>query len=160
FWIDRHVGRNEIDYLAVLYAADANAALAARIVVVGGLVVGRLRIDHVQHVVFVNGDAARPAELLPGGQKFSLLVEHRDAAVATVGHIEVILAIEGDGVRRAQLPVASPAGGKGLDEFSVLGEHHDSRVVGLRLAMAFADVDVAVGGDRNTGRRIENIEAA
>src|SRR6266478_2171824 len=157
--IGRHRGRNEIHHLAVLHAADADAALAARIVIGGALIVRGLGIDHIQHVVLVDGDTARPTELLPGGEEFSVLVEDHDAAVAAVGDVEVVLAVESDRMRRAHLPVAPAIGAEGLDEFAVLGEHHDTRVIGFGLAMAFADVDVAIGGDGHTGRRIEDVEA-
>src|SRR5260370_902397 len=56
------VRRNEGRDLAVLGAADADALLEARI----GLLVG-LRIRHVEHVVLVDEDRARPSELLPFG---------------------------------------------------------------------------------------------
>src|SRR5205823_3613309 len=101
-----------------------------------------------------------PAELLPGGQKRSVLVEHDYPAVATVRDVEVVLAVEGDRMRRAQLPVAPAIAGEGLYEFSVLGEHHDTRVVWSCFAVPFADVDVAGGRDGYPGRRVEHVEAA
>src|SRR5438874_10674604 len=52
--------RNEGRHLAVLGAADADAGLEAWI---AGLV--RLIVRNVQHVVLVDADVARPAELLP-----------------------------------------------------------------------------------------------
>src|SRR6202030_1527017 len=38
--------------------------------------------------------------------------------------------------------------------------YHDARVVDVGLTMAFADVDVAIGRDGYTGRRIEDVEAS
>jgi hypothetical protein len=73
---------------------------------------------------------------------------------------DCIPVIKGDRVRRAHLPIARAEGAEGPDEFAVLGKHHDARVVGLSLAMAFADVDVAIGGHSHAGRRVEDIEAA
>src|SRR5262249_58731512 len=122
--------RNEVHHLAVVHAADAYAAPAARIVIGGALIVRGLRIDHVQHVVLVDGDAARPAELLPGRKKFSILVEDHDATVATVGDVEAVLAVEGDRGRGTQMTVAGAATRKSFYEIFVLGEHHDTRVVG------------------------------
>jgi hypothetical protein len=97
--VGRHRRRNEVRHLAVVHAADAYAALAARIVVGGALIVRGLGIDHVQHVVLVDGDAAWPAELPPGRKKVSILVEDHDATIATVGDVEAVLAVEGDRMR-------------------------------------------------------------
>ena len=41
-------------------------------------------VGDVEHVVAVDEDAARPAELLPLREKFSVLVEDPDAAVAAI----------------------------------------------------------------------------
>jgi hypothetical protein len=41
-------------------------------------------------------------------------------------------------------PISRAAGAEGLDDFAVLGKHHDARVVDVGLAMTFADVDVAI----------------
>src|SRR5580700_908963 len=69
-------------HLAVLEGADADAALAARIVGVLARRVFGFGIGDVQHVVLVDEDAARPAELVPGAEELAVLVEERDAAVA------------------------------------------------------------------------------
>ena len=39
----------------------------------------------IDHVVLVDGDAARPAELLPLGEELALLIEDLDAVVGAVG---------------------------------------------------------------------------
>jgi hypothetical protein len=43
-----------------------------------------LGIGDINYVVTINEDAARPAELLPLREKFALLVEDPDAAVAAL----------------------------------------------------------------------------
>jgi hypothetical protein len=45
----------------------------------------RLIVRHVDHVVRVDGDVARPAELLPFSDELSVRIEDLDAAVAAVG---------------------------------------------------------------------------
>src|SRR5467141_4854750 len=58
---------NEGRHLAILGAADADAGLETRI---AALV--RLIVRHVDHVVLVDGDVARPAELLPFSDELSV----------------------------------------------------------------------------------------
>src|SRR5258706_12554568 len=61
---------------AVPRAADPDAALEA-----GVHLLVRLVIDHVEHVVRVDINPARPAELLPLLEKISVRVEDLDTAV-------------------------------------------------------------------------------
>src|SRR5262249_53208736 len=68
--LDRRL-RNEGGDLAVLDAADADALLEARIVARG-----RLRIGDVKHVVLVDGNVARPPELLPFGNELAVRLEN------------------------------------------------------------------------------------
>ena len=75
----RNIGRD----LAVLGAADADALLEAGI----GLLVG-LRIRDIDHIVLVDGDAARPPELLPLGKEFAVLIENLEPVVGAVGDEE------------------------------------------------------------------------
>src|ERR1700674_1122537 len=101
--------RNEGCDLAVLGAADADAGLEARIVVLV-----RLIVRHVDHVVLVDGDVARPAELLPFGDEVSVRIEDLDAAVAAVGHENPPLGIHRDSVQLVELalPLAVLAPGR------------------------------------------------
>src|SRR5262249_12446348 len=71
--------RNQGVHRPVFSAADPNAPFEA-----GVALRIRLRIAHIDYVVAVNKDSARPAELLPLRQKFAFLVEDLDAAVAAV----------------------------------------------------------------------------
>src|SRR6516225_11765517 len=87
----RNIGigcRNEGRDFAVLGAADADAGPEPRIVVLG-----RLIVRYVAHVVLVDGDVARPAELLPFSDELSARIEDLDAAVAAVGHENAPLGI-------------------------------------------------------------------
>src|SRR5215467_9009873 len=59
--------RNEGRDPAVLRAADADAGLEAGIVLRG-----RLIVRYVEHVVLVDGNVARPAELLPFSDELSV----------------------------------------------------------------------------------------
>src|SRR5258708_26943531 len=103
----RRRGNIAID-LAGLHAAETDAALAAGIV---GVLAGRILgfgIRNVEHVVLVDEDAARPAELLPRAEKFSVLIEERDAAIAAVGDEKPAGAIERQHMRAFQLAIARP----------------------------------------------------
>src|SRR5882672_8702000 len=62
--------QNEGHDLAVLDAADPDARLVRRIDLVGRIV------GHVENVVLVDEEAARPAELLPLQKILAVLVEH------------------------------------------------------------------------------------
>src|ERR1700674_1251587 len=90
--------RNESRDPAVLGAADADAGLEARIVVLV-----RLIVRHVDHVVFVDGDVARPAELLPFSDEFSVRIKNLEAAVAAIGHENPALEIHRDAVQLVEL---------------------------------------------------------
>src|SRR5262249_56744012 len=72
--------RNEGGDLAVLDAANADALLEARIVAGG-----RLRIGDVDHVVLVDGNVARPPELLPFGNELAVRLANLDAVVGAIG---------------------------------------------------------------------------
>jgi hypothetical protein len=109
-------------------------------------------------IALVDGQPARPAELSPGSKECSVLVEDDYPAIAPTGDIEAVLAVEGQRMRRAQLPITSTAVAKGLDEFAIPGEHHDAGIIDFGLTVALADVNIAVAGDGRTGRRIEDVE--
>src|SRR2546430_13761307 len=73
----------------------------------------RMRIAHVQRVVFRDKHRARPAELLPCGDEATVLVEDLHAAVAAVGDVHAVLrTADGDVVRLVELarprPVVAP----------------------------------------------------
>src|SRR3954469_17184994 len=95
--------------LAVLDAADADALLEA-----GIALRVRLRIRDIDHVVLVDRDVARAAELLPFGDELAVAFEHFDAVVDAVGDIDPPGGIEGDAVRRVELArsvaVLAPSG--------------------------------------------------
>src|ERR1700730_12347509 len=105
------VRRNEGRDLAVLGAADPDAHLEARI----GLLVG-LRIRHVEHVVLVDEDRARPAELLPFGDEPPVQIKSLDAAVDAIGDEQPVLRIDRHLVRRIELPGSGAVLAPGLDE--------------------------------------------
>src|SRR5262249_55507596 len=150
FWrsgLDRRL-RNEGGDLAVLDAADADAWLEARIVARG-----RLRIGDVDHVVLVDGNVARPPELLPFGNELAVRLENLNAVVGAVGDVDASRRIERDAVRRLEfarpLAALAPRG----DECPVLGELDDT-IVGA-LAVPIGDIDVAVGRDHDRAARAQ-----
>src|SRR5262245_38131417 len=134
--------------LAVLDAADADALLEARIVARG-----RLRIGDVDHVVLLDGNVARPPELLPFGNELAVRLENLIAVVGAVGDVDASHRIESDAVRRVEfarpLAVLAPRG----DECPVLGELDDA-VVGP-FAVPIDDVDFAVGRDHDRATRTQ-----
>src|SRR5215475_12965510 len=74
---------NEGRDLAVAREPDPDAALPARI---SSRV--RLRIGHINDVALINENSARPAELLPLFEEFSILVEDLDAVIIPVADEE------------------------------------------------------------------------
>src|SRR5579863_4643528 len=96
-WALGHVLGNEEPHLAGLCAAYAEALSPARIVVVVGL-----RIDGVQNVLSVDVKPADAAELIPGVEVLTFLIEDLDAAVTAVGCKEAAARIHGERVRTAK----------------------------------------------------------
>src|SRR5262245_3085396 len=145
--LDRRL-RYEGGDLAVLDAADADALLEARIVARG-----RLRIGDVDHVVLVDGNVARPPELLPLSNELAVRLENLNAVVGAVGDVDASRRIERDAVRRLEfarpLAVLAPRG----DECPVLGELDDA-VVGP-LAVPIDDIDFAIGRDHDRAARAQ-----
>src|SRR5205807_8523999 len=86
--------RDEGRDLAVLRAADAQPAPEARV-----LRDVRFGIGDVDDVVLVDEHTARPTELPPLREKFSLLVENLNAAVGAIGNEQPSLRIHGEPVR-------------------------------------------------------------
>src|SRR6185503_16510297 len=143
--------RNVILDLAGFRAADANAALAARVVGVLARRVLRFRIGDVKDIVPVDENSARPSELFPCGEELSVLIEDRDAAVAAVGNEQPTLRIERQHVRAFQLAIAGDQMAAILDELAVLVEFYDARIAEAR-RVAFGDENVAVRGKGDSGR--------
>src|SRR6185437_4416749 len=129
---------------AVLGAADADAAAAARVGGTAGLVLG-LRIGDVEHVVFVDIDRARPTELRPLGDELAVLVENLDAAVRAVGDKDAPLTVQRDAVRHVELAGSLALLAPGLQHLAV-GRELDDAGVRAR-AVPVGDKDRAVGRD-------------
>src|SRR6266849_5646994 len=89
--------QNEGHDLAVLDAADPDARLVRRIEFVGRI------IGHVENVVLVDEQAARPAELLPLQEIFSVLVECLNAVIGTVRDEQPAGGIHRQAMRRVEL---------------------------------------------------------
>ena len=80
----------------------------------------RMRIAHVQRVVFRDKHRARPAELLPRRDEATVLVEDLHAVVAAVGDVHAVLrTADGDVVRLVELARPRPVVAPGLDELAV-----------------------------------------
>jgi hypothetical protein len=78
-------------YPAVFGAPDPDAPFAARIISVAWIlawlvrVVCGFRVSHVHGVVLVYENSAGPAELLPLGEEFAVLIEDLNAIVGAIG---------------------------------------------------------------------------
>src|SRR5689334_964810 len=131
--------RDERRHLAGLGAADADAALPAVVILRNGL---RFGIRDIDHVVLVDEDAARAAELRPLGDELAVLVEYLDAVVRAVPDEQPALGIHRDRVRAIELARPRSLLAPGLDELAIFGELHDARI-GVA-AMAVCNEDVAV----------------
>src|SRR5690242_10523208 len=135
----------EIFHGAVFGAADANAAAAARIVAIARFALARLGIGDVDHIVLINVDSARAAELFPLGDEMAVLVKDLDAVVLAVANEQAALGVEGQGVWAIKFADGRSFFAPGLEELAVGIEFHDAGVgVGL-LAMTVGDEDVAIG---------------
>ena len=134
--------------LAVLDAADPDAILEARI-----RLIGRLRIVDVDHVVFVYGDVARPAEILPFGDEFTVRLENLNTVVSAVGHIDPSRRIERDAMGCVDLARRRAVLAPSDDEFPIVGELHDA-VIGPG-AMPIADIYVTIRRDDDRARLAE-----
>src|SRR5262245_5047884 len=141
---------NESDGLAVSGAPDTDAALPAR---VSPRI--RLRVSHINNVVFINENPARTAELSPFFEEFSVLVENLDAIIIPIADEEPAFRIQSDGVRRVELAWARSFLTPRLDELPVLREFHDPSV---RIpAMSVRDEDVAIGRGDDIRWLIESV---
>ncbi len=91
---------SDLAVLAVSDPADANAALPA-------VVVARHRfgfgVGHIDHVVLVDVDAARPAELRPLFDERAVLIEDLDPVVVAVADEQPALRIQRERVRLIEL---------------------------------------------------------
>src|SRR5215813_2336922 len=143
-------GRDKGCDLAVSGAADANSRPDTPVVFCV-----RLGIRHVNGVVAIDEDPARPAELLPLRDEIAILVEDLNAVVAAVADEEPPLRIDCDRMRRVELPGTRAFPAPRLDEFSILREFHDARV-GVP-AMPIGDEDVTVRRGDNVAWPIKRV---
>src|SRR6187399_1493847 len=120
----------------------------------GGNVVVRIRIRREQVLVRSRADAHRPrrADVVVDGAQHELAVEHLNAAVLPVGHVDVALGVGGDRVRDVQLIRLGATRPDRLDEAPVLVVLRDARV---DVAIGHVDVAGRIPGD--VGRAVEAV---
>jgi uncharacterized protein YbjT (DUF2867 family) len=118
----------------------------------------RLGIGDVDRVVLGDGDAARPAELMPLRDEPALLIEDLNAVVLAIADEQPSLRVDRDGVRLADLAVARSLAAPLLDERSVLAEPHHAVV--RAVAMTVGHEDVAVGRRDDVGRLVKECRTA
>ena len=84
-------------------------------------------------------------------EKFSTGVEDLDAAVATIGDVDVVVCIDGDAVRGVELAWLVTRFAPGLEPIAVLVDFGDARI-----HVAVADVGVPGGVPRDVGNLTEH----
>src|SRR5262249_8320204 len=106
-------------------------------------------------VVFVDENAARPAELRPLVDIVAVLIENLDAVVVAVADEQVPARIHRERMRGIDLTRGAAFLAPGLDEFAGLVEFDDAGI-GVA-AVSVADENVAIGRDQNRGRSVEGV---
>src|ERR1700730_8317777 len=142
--------RNECRYHSVFYVSDSNAPFPAVVVLGNGL---RFGVGHVNGVMLVDENSARPAELLPLRDVVSVLVEDLNPIVVAISDEKAALRIEGQAMRDVEFARAGSLRSPRLDEFSIFRELHDA-VVGIA-AVSVGDKYIAIGGDGHSRGHIE-----
>src|SRR5262249_36887547 len=146
-WID-----NEVRHLAVLSATDRNAFPKTRV-----RLRVRLMVGDVERVVLVDKHSARPTELLPLFEKFSILIEDLDPIVPTVTNEQTAARIHGQSVGRIELANRGSFLSPGFDEFAVLRKLQNA---GVRIPpVSVPDEDIAIRRHEDSGRLIECVRA-
>src|SRR5262249_59347546 len=111
---------NEGGHLPILDAADPDALFEALVALLVGLGIG-----HVDHVVLVDEDTARPTKLSPLGDEVSIRVEDLDAAVDAIADIKPTARVECDAMRSIEFALPLAVLAPGLEQSSVLVIFHD-----------------------------------
>src|SRR5438105_3548286 len=146
---------HKVFYQAVLGATDANAPLTAWVVSVALLAAAGFRISDVQHIIPVNEDSARAAELFPLGNETAVLVKDLDAVILAIAHEKASPRVECQSMRTVEFACPRHLLSPGFHELPVPIEFHDPGVGGGGTAVAVGNKDVAVGSYGNLGRLIK-----
>src|SRR6266516_239642 len=121
--------------IAVFCAADSQASLEAWIE--GGI---RLRVDDVDRVVLIDGNAAGPAELFPLVEEFSVLVEDLDSVIRAIGHEKTSSGIHRDRMRCIHFARSFAFFAPGFDEFSDLREFNNAAIDIYHVSIAYTNL--------------------
>src|SRR5262245_65413924 len=113
----------------------------------------RFGIGHVNDVVLVNEDAARPAKLEPLVDVVALLVENLDTVIAAIGEKESRARIHREGMGNLHLARTGALLSPGLDELAVLVELDDACI--SVSAMSIGEKDVAIRRNEHSRWRDE-----
>src|ERR1700737_2479411 len=115
----------------------------------------RFRIGHVNDVVFINENSARPAELLPLRYKIAILVEDLNPIVIAIPDEKAPLRIESQAVRQVKLSGACSFFPPRLNEFTVPVKLYDA-IVAVS-AVSVCDKNIAIRSDCYSGRHVERV---
>src|SRR5262249_32946178 len=105
-------------------STDPNASLPAIMILCNRF---RFGIGHIDNVVLVNEDAARPAKLEPLLDVVALLVENLDTVIAAIGEKEPPARIHREGRGNAHPARPGPLFPPGLDNFAVFAKLDEAR---------------------------------
>src|SRR5262245_20105621 len=144
------------------------AELAERLALAAGdpeHVAGKIELEHLAGMamgepeVLVGRDeqAARRAWVLRLAQEGSVRVEHLDALVVAVGHVDEALGIDRHGMRDVELARSLALASPRRDEVAVAVELEYAR---LALAVTLHHVNVTVGGKGHVVRLVEQRQVA
>src|SRR5579872_6534625 len=117
--------RNEGCYFAVSDTPNTDPSLTTRVISVtrnlAGLIgiVCRFGVGYVHGVVFVDEYPTRPAELLPLGDEFTVLIKNLDAIIGAVSNKKPAFGIESQGVRSIEFAGGSSKLSPSLNELSI-----------------------------------------
>src|SRR6266851_5392085 len=121
--------------------------------VIQALGVVRIRAVQILRRAARHADRLRHADVGDLRLERALAVEHLDALVAGIGHIEIALRIARDAADLVELALRRPGVSPGLREVALFGELRDA-IVG---AEPVSDVDVAGAIPRDVGRLAEAV---
>src|SRR5262245_35314504 len=114
-------------------------------------------VGDVERVVLVDKHSARPTELLPLFEKFSILIEDLDPIVPPVTNKQTAARIHGQGVGHIELARAESFLSPGFDELAILRKLQNAGV--CISPVSVPDKDISIRRDQDSGRLIECVRA-
>src|SRR5262249_45777212 len=146
--------RNEIPERSIFGTADANTALPAVVTAGDGL---GLRIRDVDHVILVDINTARPAELFPLFDEVPVLIEDLDTVVVTIADEQSSSRIHCQRMRLVEFTSRRSELAPSLDQLTVFRELQHASGGSGSAGVSFGNEDVAVRCDKDVVRLKEKV---